>query len=66
MRFQSERECELRTEEARQMLSLVESPLQPMAPVQTEADFQAPQGGHILLHALVRTGAGRLFCKATG
>ena len=66
MRFQSERERELRTKEARKILSLVESPLQRMAPVQTEADFPAPQGGHFLLHALVRTGAGRLLCKATG
>lgn len=52
MRFRSERERELGAEVIRQMLSLVESLLQRMAPIQTEADLQGSDEGRLLLDAV--------------
>lgn len=52
MRFRSDRERELAAEVIRQMLSLVDSLLQRMAPVQTEADLQDSEAGRLLLDAV--------------
>lgn len=52
MRFRSERERELGAEVIRQMLGLVESLLQRMAPIQTECDLQASEAGRLLLDAV--------------
>ena len=52
MRFRSEREQQLAAEVLRQMLSLVDSLLQRMTPVQTEADLQDSEAGRLLLDAV--------------
>jgi uncharacterized protein with HEPN domain len=51
MRFRSDRELELAAAVIKQMLSLVDSLLQRMAPVQTEADLQDSEAGRLLLDA---------------
>jgi uncharacterized protein with HEPN domain len=51
MRFRSDRERELAAAVIKQMLSLVGSLLQRMAPVQTEADLQDSEAGRLLLDA---------------
>ena len=51
MRFRSDRERELAAAVIKQMLSLVDSLLQRMAPVQTEADLQDSEAGRLLLDA---------------
>jgi uncharacterized protein with HEPN domain len=52
MRFRSDRERELAAAVIKQMLSLVDSLLQRMAPVQTEADLQDSEAGRLLLDAV--------------
>ena len=52
MRFRSECETQLAAEVIRQMLSLVSSLLQRMAPVQTEADLRDGETGRLLLDAV--------------
>ena len=45
MRFRSEREQELAAKVTRQMITLVESLLQRMVPIQTEAELQGSEAG---------------------
>lgn len=52
MRFRSDRERELAAEVIRQMLSLMDSLRQRMAPVQKEADLQDSDAGRLLLDAV--------------
>jgi uncharacterized protein with HEPN domain len=52
MRFRSEREQELAAKVIRQMITLVESLLQRMVPIQTEAELQGSEAGRLLLDAV--------------
>jgi uncharacterized protein with HEPN domain len=52
MRFRSDRERKLAAAVIRQMLSLVDSLLQRMAQVQTEADLHDSEAGRLLLDAV--------------
>jgi uncharacterized protein with HEPN domain len=52
MRFRSDRERKLAASVIRQMLSLVDSLLQRMAPVQTEADLHDSEAGRLILDAV--------------
>lgn len=52
MQFRSRREQQVACEVMRQLLSLVESRLSRMAPIQTGIDLQAPEAGPLLLDAV--------------
>jgi hypothetical protein len=52
MRFRSEREQELTAKVIRQMITLVESLLQRMVPIQTEAELQGSEAVRLLLDAI--------------
>jgi uncharacterized protein with HEPN domain len=52
MRFRSEREQELAAKVIWQMITLVESLLQRMVPIQTEAELQGSEAGRLLLDAV--------------